>query len=59
MTAAALRKRIGLPVDIQHSLLKAKPKEPEPAIAKEDVEDLPEELLTKPVNLTEGTKFRI
>ncbi|KAJ3641470.1 hypothetical protein Zmor_027977 [Zophobas morio] len=55
VTAAALRKRIGLPVDIQHSLLKAKPKEPEPAIAKEDVEDLPEELLTKPVNLTEVT----
>ncbi|KAH0809413.1 hypothetical protein GEV33_013378 [Tenebrio molitor] len=55
VTAAALRKRIGLPADIQHSLLKGKPKEPEPALAKEEVEDLPEELLTKPINLMEVT----
>jgi hypothetical protein len=46
-----------LPADIQHSLLKGKPKEPEPALAKEEVEDLPEELLTKPINLMEGFDF--
>jgi hypothetical protein len=37
--------------------LKGKPKEPEPALAKEEVEDLPEELLTKPINLMEGFDF--
>ncbi|RZC38608.1 dynactin subunit 4 [Asbolus verrucosus] len=55
VTAASLRKRIGLPADIQHSLLKTKPKEPEPVIPKEEVEDLPEDIFTKLVKLMEVT----
>ncbi|XP_018322483.1 dynactin subunit 4 [Agrilus planipennis] len=54
ITASMLRKRIGLP-DIPHPLLKPKPKEPEEAVAKEEVEEFPEELLTKPINLNEIT----
>lgn len=51
VTAAVLRKRIGLP-EAPH--LKAKPKELEGAAAKEEVEELPEDLLVKPINLTES-----
>lgn len=46
-----MRKRIGLP-EAPH--LKAKPKELEGAVAKEEVEELSEDLLVKPINLTES-----
>lgn len=52
VTAAALRKRIGLP-DVPHPLLKSKPKMPEQIATVEEVEDLPQDLLTKPLNLFE------
>ncbi|CAH0553048.1 unnamed protein product [Brassicogethes aeneus] len=55
VTAAALRKRIGLPADRTHPLLKNKPKKPDNAVAVEEVDDLPEELFTEPVNLLEVT----
>ncbi|XP_018565105.1 dynactin subunit 4 [Anoplophora glabripennis] len=58
VTAAALRKRIGLPADLTHSMLKNKPKEPEPATAKSEVEELPEELFTEPINLMEVTTIQ-
>lgn len=48
-----LRKRVGLP-DMPHPLLKTKPKEVAPSIAKEDVEELPQDIFTKQVNLREG-----
>lgn len=54
MTAAALRKRIGLPADLTRAILKNKPKEPEPASAKGEVEELPEEVFTEPINLMES-----
>lgn len=46
-----LRKRIGLP-EAPH--LKTKPKELEGATAKEEVDELSEDIFTKPVNLTES-----
>lgn len=52
MTASALRKRIGLP-DIPHAMLK-KPKPPEPAVARADVDELPDDLFSEPVNLMES-----
>ncbi|XP_028131036.1 dynactin subunit 4 [Diabrotica virgifera virgifera] len=55
VTAAALRKRIGLPADLTHPLLKSKPKEPEPAKAETEVEKLPADIFTKPINLMEIT----
>lgn len=55
VTAAALRKRIGLPAEIPNTYFKNKPKEPEPATPKVEVEPLPEDLLTKPINLMEIT----
>lgn len=53
VTASALRKRIGLP-DIPHAMLK-KPKPPEPATAKAEVDELPDDIFTQPVNLLEVT----
>lgn len=53
VTAAALRKRIGLPPDFTHPMLKNKPKVPEPAKAKTEVEELPDTLFTEPINLME------
>lgn len=47
-----IRKRVGLP-EVPHPLLKTKPKELEGATAKEEVEELPEDIFIKPVNLTE------
>ncbi|KAG5879779.1 hypothetical protein JTB14_001796 [Gonioctena quinquepunctata] len=55
VTAAALRKRIGLPADLTHPLLKSKPKEPEPAKATTEVEKLPREIFTEPINLMDIT----
>ncbi|CAG9864274.1 unnamed protein product [Phyllotreta striolata] len=55
VTAAALRKRIGLPADLTHPLLKSKPKEPEPMVARTEVEKLPDDIFTKPINLMEIT----
>ncbi|CAG9823358.1 unnamed protein product [Phaedon cochleariae] len=55
VTAAALRKRIGLPAELTHPLLRSKPKEPEPAVAKTEVEKLPIELFTEPINLMDIT----
>ncbi|XP_066140454.1 dynactin subunit 4 [Euwallacea fornicatus] len=49
VTASALRKRIGLS-DIPHAMLK-KPKMPEPAIARSEVEELPDEIFNTPVSL--------
>lgn len=46
-----MRKRIGLP-EAPH--LKTKPKELEGATAKEEVDELPDDIFTKPVNLTES-----
>lgn len=46
-----MRKRVGLPDP--YPLLKTKPKELDGAVAKEDVDDLPEDIFTKPVNLAE------
>lgn len=54
ITASMLRKRVGLP-DMPHPLLKTKPKEVAPSIAKEDVEELPQDIFTKQVNLREVT----
>lgn len=54
MTAASLRKRIGLPPETHHSRLKAAARKPEPVLGKEEVEGLPEDIFTKPVNLMEG-----
>lgn len=54
MTAAALRKRIGLPPDFTHPMLKNKPKIPEPAKSKTEVEELTEELFVQPLNLMES-----
>lgn len=53
ITAAALRKRLGCP-EMPNPLLKPKHKEIEPAVAKEEVEDLPEDIFTKPVVLSES-----
>ncbi|XP_060524280.1 dynactin subunit 4 [Cylas formicarius] len=53
VTASALRKRLGLP-DVPHTMLK-QPKPPESAVAKTEVEDLPDNIFTKPVNLLEVT----
>ncbi|KAJ8971260.1 hypothetical protein NQ317_011619 [Molorchus minor] len=55
VTAAALRKRIGLPADLTHPMLKSKPKEPDPATAKTEVEQLPDDIFTEPINLMEIT----
>lgn len=55
VTAAALRKRIGLPADLTHPLLKSKPKEPEPAKAETEVKKLPDDIFTTPLNLMEVT----
>lgn len=55
VTAAALRKRIGLPADLTHPLLKSRPKEPEPMIAQTEVEKLPDDIFTKPINLMDIT----
>ncbi|KAJ8939603.1 hypothetical protein NQ318_010610 [Aromia moschata] len=41
--------------DLTHPMLKSKPKEPEPATAKTDVEQLPDEMFTEPINLMEVT----
>lgn len=46
-----MRKRIGLP-EAPH--LKTKVKELDGAVAKEEVEELPEDLFIKPINLTES-----
>ncbi|KAK4883326.1 hypothetical protein RN001_006645 [Aquatica leii] len=55
ITASMLRKRIGWP-DVPNPLLKAKPTElNNKAIAKEEVEEFPEDLLTSPVNLSLAT----
>lgn len=53
VTASALRKRIGLP-DIPHAMLK-KPKPPEPAVAKAEVDELPDSIFTEPIKLMEVT----
>ncbi|KAH1026382.1 hypothetical protein HUJ05_000056 [Dendroctonus ponderosae] len=53
VTASALRKKIGIP-DTPHALLK-KPKMPEPAVASNDVDELPEHLITTPLNLMDIT----
>lgn len=54
-----LRKRIGV-ADTPHPLLsKVRPKPFVPAQAKEDIPELPEDIFTKPVNLTEGTTLII
>ncbi|XP_019868198.2 dynactin subunit 4 [Aethina tumida] len=57
VTAAALRKRIGLPADRTHPLLKSKPKKPEPAVAVEEVEELPDSIFTEPLNFLEVTSI--
>ncbi|KAF5300149.1 hypothetical protein FQR65_LT09240 [Abscondita terminalis] len=54
ITASMLRKRIDFP-DVPHPLLKSKPKELSKAVAKEEVEEFPEDLLTTPVNLSSVT----
>lgn len=59
VTAAALRKRIGLPADRTHPLLKSKPKKPEPAVAVEEVEELPDSIFTEPLNFLEGILWYI
>ncbi|CAH1960029.1 unnamed protein product [Acanthoscelides obtectus] len=53
VTAAAIRKRLGLPADMTHPMLKNRPKNPEPAKAKSEVEDLPDSIFTEPLNLAE------
>lgn len=53
ISAAMLRKRIGLP-EAPH--LKPKPKELEGVTAKEEVEELPDDIFTKPIQLTESKK---
>lgn len=35
-------------------MLRSKPKEPEPALAKTEVEELPDSIFTEPVNLMES-----
>ncbi|XP_050293289.1 dynactin subunit 4 isoform X2 [Anthonomus grandis grandis] len=56
VTASALRKRVGLP-DTAHVRLKnLKPPEPvEPAIAKAEVDELPDSIFTDPIDLMEVT----
>nr|CAH7743499.1 unnamed protein product [Callosobruchus chinensis] len=53
VTTAAIRKRLGLPADMTNPMLKNKPKDPDPAKAKSEVEELPESIFTEPLNLTE------
>ncbi|XP_044263145.1 dynactin subunit 4 [Tribolium madens] len=55
VTAAAIRKRIGLPAEVPNTYYRNRPKLPEPATPREEVEDFPEELLTKSLNLLEIT----
>lgn len=55
VTASALRKRIGLP-DIPHAMLK-RPKLPDPAVAKSEVDGLPDDIFTSSVNLMEVTSI--
>lgn len=51
-----LRRRIGVP-DVPNPLL-PKVKKVEPGVASEDVEQLPEELLSKPIKLDEITTLK-
>ncbi|XP_065156233.1 dynactin subunit 4 [Atheta coriaria] len=54
ITAAMIRKKLGIP-DVPNPHLKNKINEAEPAIPHEDVDELPEELLTQPIILTNIT----
>lgn len=54
ITAAMLRKRIGLP-ETPSPTTKPKPTELPGAVAKNELEGLPEDIFTKPINLTEIT----
>lgn len=56
ITASMLRRRIGLP-DIPNPLL-PKVKKVEPAVASEDVEQLPEEIFVQPIKLEEITTIK-
>lgn len=55
LTAAVLRKRIGLPENVPLIQPKSQVKKVAPGQAEENVDDFPEHLLTQPVNLLETT----
>ncbi|KAL3277566.1 hypothetical protein HHI36_012909 [Cryptolaemus montrouzieri] len=57
ITAASLRKRIGLPEDKPILKLKNAVKMVTPSIAQEDIDDFDEEVLTKSINLLEITSI--